>query len=108
MMRAALLILLLLSAGAHAQPVTDEQAAEQPVLRQLEAFRHDDYDAAYAFASTEIHSIFTRQSFEQMVKSGYPEIARSSRARVAGARREANGRVYLVMKIRGANGQHVE
>jgi hypothetical protein len=104
----ALVLLAVLPAAARAQLAADEQAAAESVLRQLDAFRENDYDTAYAFASTEIHSLFTRPTFERMVKSGYPEIANSSRARVASARKEPDGRVYLVLKIRGANGSHVE
>ena len=91
-----------------AQPAADGKAAAEPVLRQLDAFRRNDYDTAYTFASAEIHSVFTREAFERMVKTGYPEIADSTRAHVASTRAEPNGRVYLVLKIRGANGQHVE
>jgi hypothetical protein len=36
---------LLLTAAAHAQ--ADDKAAAEPVLRQLEAFRRNDYDTAY-------------------------------------------------------------
>jgi len=86
----------------------DEQAAAASVLRQLDAFRQNDYDTAYTFASIEIHSLFTRETFERMVKSGYPEIAASTRARVASTRPEQDGRIYVVLKIRGANGSHVE
>ncbi len=86
----------------------DEQAAAESVLRQLDAFRANDYDAAYAFASTEIHGIFTLEAFERMVKTGYPEIAASTRAPVASTRPQPDGRIYVVVKIRGANGQYVE
>lgn len=99
-------LLLLVVATAHAQ--SDEKAAAEPVLRQLEAFRLNDYDTAYTFASAEIHRLFDRNAFERMVKSGYPEIADSIRAHVARAQRTPDGHVYLLMKIRGANGQHVE
>jgi len=39
---------------------------------------------------------------------GYPEIARSVFAVVAEGERAANGNVYLVLKIRGANGVSIE
>jgi hypothetical protein len=104
--------LLLLVAAACLAPAADGQpdvsAAAQPALQQLDAFRHNDYDTAYAFASAEIHRIFDRQAFERMVRTGYPEIADSVRAHIAGTRIVADGTVYLVIKIRGANGQHIE
>lgn len=99
-------LLLVVAATAHAH--SDENAAADPVLRQLEAFRRNDYDTAYTFASAEIHRLFDRAAFERMVKSGYPEIADSVRAHVARAERTPDGHVYLLVKIRGANGQQVE
>lgn len=92
---------------AHAQPPHEATAAE-PIFRQLEAFRSNDYDAAYGFASAEIHRLFDRGAFERMVRRGYPEIAESTSARVANTHRTPDGHVYIRLKIRGANGQHVE
>jgi Domain of unknown function (DUF4864) len=92
---------------AHGQPSL-EGAAADPILRQLEAFRRDDYDAAYAFASAEIRTLFDRGAFERMVRRGYPEIAESVSARVADTQLAPDGHAYIRLKIRGANGQHVE
>ncbi len=72
-------ITALLVSAAVAQPAADGTAAADPALRQLD-----------------------------VVKSGYPEIAHSARARVVSTRVTPEGTVYLVLKIRGANGQHVE
>jgi hypothetical protein len=97
---------LLLTAAAHAQ--SDEKAASDPVLRQLDAFRRNDYDAAYGFASAEIRRLFDRPAFERMVRGGYPEIADSVRAHVASAKTEPDGHIYLLVKVRGANGRQIE
>ena len=86
----------------------DLKAAADAVLGQLDAFRRGDYDAAYTFASEGIRQIFNRESFEQMVKTGYPEIARSAAATVNQATIAPNGHAYLIMKIRGANGSRIE
>jgi hypothetical protein len=43
-----------------------------------------------------------------MVKNGYPEIARSTFASVAGSTVAPNGHVYLQIKIRGSNGNSIE
>jgi hypothetical protein len=103
----AVLLALALGAGtAGAQP--DARDAVEPVLRQLDAFRRHDYDAAYRFASAEIRGLFDRAGFERMVRSGYPEIADSVRAHVTSASPAPDGHVHLLMKIRGANGQQVE
>jgi uncharacterized protein DUF4864 len=105
----SLLLALLFAAGAVvAQSDEDVQAAIGPVMQQLEAFRRDDYDTAYTFASEEVRKVFDRQAFERMVKRGYPEIARSTFALVAESRVAPNGHVYLRVKVRGANGNSVE
>ena len=95
-------------AAARAQPAPDVRAASEPALRQLEAFNRNDYDAAYAFASSEIRQLFDRAAFERMVKGGYPEIAASARVRIAEHRVAPNGHVFLLLKILGANGRHIE
>lgn len=97
-----------MAAIAWAQPGKDAETAAEPAMRQLEAFRRGDFDAAYTFASQEIRQIFDREGFERMVKAGYPEIARSTYAVVAGSQADANGNVYVRLKIRGANGNSVE
>lgn len=100
---------LVAAAPAGAQPETEAvRAAAESVMKQLEAFRRDDYDTAYTFASQEIRQIFDREAFERMVRTGYPEIARSTSAVVAESRQAPNGTVYLRLKIRGANGKSVE
>ena len=86
----------------------DLKAAADTILGQLEAFRRGDYDAAYTFAAESIRQLFDRESFERMVKTGYPEIARSSMATVNQATIAPNGHAYLIMKIRGANGSRIE
>src|SRR5262245_27763525 len=109
LMTVALLARLALAqAPAPSDAKTLVQAAAEPVMRQLEAFRRDDFDTAYGFASGEIQQRFDRAHFEEMVRVGYPEIARSVFAVVAEGERAANGNVYLVLKIRGANGVSVE
>jgi hypothetical protein len=96
------------AALAPAQPDTDARAAAEPIMSQLEAFRRDDYDAAYGFASAEIRALFDRPAFERMVKSGYPEIARSTFAFVSQAQTAPDGHVYVRVRIRGANGNSIE
>ena len=84
------------------------KAASEPIMSQLEAFRRDDYDAAYVFASAEVKQMFDRQAFERMVKGGYPEIARSTFALVARTEVSPDGDVYVQVRIRGANGSGIE
>ena len=101
------LVLLPLSASAQA-PKADARAAAEPVVRQLEAFRRDDFDSAYTFASEDIHLQFDRLRFEIMVRSGYPEIARSTGATVTGTDVRPEGVAYVSVVIQGANGQTIE
>ena len=91
-----------------AQQVADPKTAVDPVMQQLEALRRDDYAAAYTFAAESIREMFDLPAFEHMVRSGYPEIARSSSAHVAESRVGPDGHVYLRVKIRGANGNAIE
>ena len=48
---------------------------------QLAAFRADDYAAAYVFADPEIKAKMPVESFERMVRLGYPLIAHSVSAK---------------------------
>ena len=104
---AVTLLPLCASAWAQAEKSNAKTAAE-PVVKQLEAFRRDDYDTAFTFASAEIQTQFDRQSFEVMVRRGYPEIARSTFAAVVKTELVPHGAAYVTVKIRGANGQSIE
>ena len=93
---------------ADAQPSEIAKAAAEPIMKQLEAFRRGDYDAAYVFASTEIKQMFDRPAFERMVKDGYPEIAQSTSAVVSRTEMGPDGDVFVQLKIKGANGTGIE
>src|SRR5882724_5388099 len=100
--------LLLAPASAPAQPDPDAEAAGRVGVPPLEAFRRDDFAAAFGFASEEIHQLFDVTRFEAMVRGGYPEIARSASVFVDHATRGPGGRLYLLVRVRGANGQSIE
>jgi hypothetical protein len=101
-------LLLVWMAGAPAQIDADVEAARRIVMQQLDAFRRDDFDAAFGFASAEIHELFDRRRFEAMVRGGYPEIASSQSAIIDGSQRGPGGRLYLMVRVRGTNGQRIE
>ena len=106
---AGLLTLLLCAGAAWAQADrTDPKTAADPIVKQLEAFRRNDFDTAFTFASGTIQAQFDRQDFETMVRRGYPEIARSTFAAVTRTELEAPGLAYVTVKIRGATGQGIE
>jgi hypothetical protein len=103
------LTLLVWAGAASAQAArTDPKTAAVPVMKQLEAFRRDDFDTAFTFASGAIRAQFDRPSFETMVRRGYPEIARSAFAAVVKTELPSEGVAYVTVKIRGANGQSIE
>jgi hypothetical protein len=105
----ALALLLVGVASAWAQAAkTDAKTAAVPVVKQLEAFRRNDFDTAFTFASGMIQSRFDRRDFEIMVRRGYPEIAQSTFAAVTRTELESPGLAYVTVKIRGANGQSIE
>ena len=109
--RVVVVVLALLSCAGmswaqQAKPAPKE--AMEPPMKQLEAFRRGDFDTAYTFASAEIKEQFDREAFEQMVRGGYPEIARSTSATVAQSILAPDGTVYVTLKIRGSNGKSIE
>ena len=63
--------------GMKPSEMKTKDALHAVISGQLAAFRAGDFAAAYGFADREIKSQFPRQRFEQMVKTGYPAIAKS-------------------------------
>jgi len=80
--RLVLIAAMLLPGGAPApadEPVApvDAAAIRQVIQGQMEAFRIDDWDAAFAFASPEIQTKFqSAQIFSQMVTGAYQPVYR--------------------------------
>ena len=104
-----MLTLVVCVVAAFAQTARpDPKTVSVPVMKQLEAFRRDDFDTAFTFASGAIGAQFDRPSFETMVRRGYPEIARSAIAAVVKTELPSDGVAYVTVKIRGANGQSIE
>ena len=71
---------MLLAGPAWAQPAVspdDEAAIRGVITRQIEAFRRDDGDAAFAFASPHIQEQFGNPGrFLDMVRRAYPAVNR--------------------------------
>ena len=105
---AAVLALLLLAGAGAAQRDPDVDEAGSVVMQQLEAFRRDDFQTAFTFASRTIHDLFDAARFETMVRGSYPEIARSRRANIDGSKRGDGGELYLFLHVQGENGRAVE
>lgn len=82
----ALLIVLGMSLRADAQ----ENSIEATISGQLEAFRADNFDAAFGYAAPGIQRIFgNARNFEAMVRQGYSVMTGEAEARFIAKRREA-------------------
>jgi hypothetical protein len=77
---ALLTLIVSLAVTASAQPVVspDDQTAIRDVIKgQVDAFRRDDGDAAFGYASPMIQGMFGRSDvFMDMVRQGYPPVYR--------------------------------
>ncbi len=77
---AALLLLCAMVGPAWAQAdlsAADRTAIQGVITRQIDAFRHDDADAAFGFASPGIQDQFgTPGRFLDMVRRAYPAVHR--------------------------------
>ena len=97
--------------GAVVRARADESGAASDaaalVLRQLAALRAQDFAGAYALVSRELRRTFSRGEFEWMVKRAHPEVASSAYAFVVRTH-EADGYVYVTVKVHGRNGKDAE
>lgn len=77
---AALLFLCAMIGPARAQAdlsAADRASIQGVITRQIDAFRHDDAEAAFAFASPGIQGQFgTPERFLDMVRRAYPAVHR--------------------------------
>ncbi|MFQ5520947.1 MAG: DUF4864 domain-containing protein, partial [Candidatus Methylomirabilia bacterium] len=85
-----------------------ELEAPKVIMQQLAAFKAGDYRTAYSFASLEIKALFDLLAFERMVKTGYPQIARSADAWVTEVKHVLDGKLHVYLTIRGADGVVVQ
>jgi len=67
--------------GLKPSEMKTKDALHAVINGQLAAFRKDDYAAAYVFADQVIKNQFPVESFERMVRAGYPAIAHSTSAK---------------------------
>ncbi|MBM3222046.1 MAG: DUF4864 domain-containing protein [Candidatus Rokubacteria bacterium] len=98
---------LLMVASAAAADEARSATATELVMRHLAALRAHNFAAAYSLASKEARRHFTRSEFEWMVKRAHPEIASSAYAFVVRTH-EADGYLYVTVKVHGRNGKDVE
>ncbi len=110
-MRAMLLLAYLLVATppfaqlASAQPApADEAAIHATITGQLDAFRRDDADGAFAFAAPSIQGMFhTPANFLAMVQQGYRPVYRPRSADFTTLTDE-NGEIVQLVELIGPDG----
>ena len=107
----AFLLALALAWPAVAQEVSlsdsDRAAIRDVISRQLEAFRRDDGDAAFSFASPDVQRLFgTAQTFMDMVRKGYRPVYRP-RVFDFGNIVEMNGQPTQRVHVVGPDGRRV-
>lgn len=108
MRRRLLLAAPLLAAAAPARAevaAADRAAIEAVITAQIEAFRRDDGEAAYALAAPNVRALFpTVEIFMRMVRTGYLPVYRPRDVRFAEAALEPGGVVQKVL-LRGPDGR---
>ena len=83
----------------------DEAAIKGVISAQIEAFKADDFEAAFAFASPKIKGIFgDADNFGLMVRQGYPMVWRPSSV-TFGENKAYGGTVWQNVLVRDAAGK---
>ena len=111
---AAAAIMFWVAATAPAEPAADAHPTTTAVKQELTAvidaqftaFRANDYPKAYSFAATAIQGMFSRDHFEEMVKTAYPVIAHSAKAEY-GLAFDTGEEAVVNVTVENADGQRV-
>ena len=74
---------------------------------QLAAFRANDYPKAYTFAAESIQGMFSRERFEEMVRTAYPAIAGSAKAEY-GLAFDTGEEAVINVTVENADGQRAQ
>jgi hypothetical protein len=99
------LVMLMLAAPAHAQSQTDRQAIQGVIAGQIDAFRHDDGPAAFAYASPDVRQKFqTAEHFLDIVRRGYQPVYRP-RSVTYGSTSAEGEHVLQKVEVVGPDGQ---
>lgn len=79
--------------------LAQEEPIQSTITAQIEAFRADDFDRAFTYASPTIQGIFgTSGNFERMVTQGYPMVV-DPLAVEMGELREVAGNLWQRVRI---------
>ena len=100
-MVSGVMLLLATTFGALAQ----QSEIQGTIGNQLEAFKADDFDTAFTFATPSLRRLFqTPQNFERIVTQGYPMVWRPADVRYLDLREE-NGAMIQTVEITDAEGR---
>lgn len=95
------------AAQAPSPSAGDRSAIRDVIQGQIDAFGRDDADAAFAYASPAIRSLFGRSSlFMEMVRQGYPPVYRPQMFEF-GAVVSLNGQLTQKVHVVGPDGRPV-
>ena len=87
--------------GANAQ----QAEVEGTISRQIEAFKADDFETAFQFASPNLQQLFqSPENFRRMVTTGYPMVWRPAEVRYLDLREE-RGAMFQQVQITDAKGK---
>jgi hypothetical protein len=104
-LRLAAATLALSPAVAFAFTDSDRAESRAVIERQIEAFRHDDGAAAFAFASPELQTLFRDPDhFMAMVRNGYQPVYRPKNFSFSGVTESEEG-LTDTLTIEDADGQ---
>ena len=99
-MLGGLFLLLVSTFGAVAQSTE----IEGTINSQFDAFRADDFDRAFSYATPSLQQLFqTPQNFRQMVTQGYPMVQSPAEVRYLELR-ERDGAMWQKVQITDAKG----
>lgn len=101
---AGLVLSVFMAFGAQAQ-----QAEIQGTIgSQFEAFKVDDFDTAFTFATPRLQQLFqTPQNFERMVTGGYPMVHRPAEIRYLDLREEGDALMQTVEVVDAQGQRHL-
>ncbi|WP_170386045.1 DUF4864 domain-containing protein [Ruegeria atlantica] len=103
-----LLLALSLSVGLASDAFAQSAEIEANISAQIQAFKADDFDTAFTFASPNIQRLFqTPENFGVMVKRGYPMVWRPADIRFLELREVAGALWQKVMITDGAGRVHI-
>ncbi len=102
---AAVVLLSASLARAADLPPADQAAIESVITGQIDAFRHDDGDRAYGFASPDIQAMFgDAGNFMSMVRQGYQPVYHPQ-SYVFGDARSIDGVLMQEVAVIGPDGE---